>query len=122
MARKKINTRQDAPDFVAREIVAALLFAVGLFSALSLVFYSAETGTDVKGAMGAVGLYISGFLGKAFGVCAFAFPLVMLYTSIIVFRNSMGGNLYRKTASAFLLLISLMAFLGLLYGEDALLG
>ncbi|MCC6711779.1 MAG: DNA translocase FtsK 4TM domain-containing protein [Candidatus Dadabacteria bacterium] len=122
MARKKINTRQDAPDFVAREIVAALLFAIGLFSALSLVFYSAETGTDVRGAMGAVGLYISGFLGKAFGVCAFAFPLVLFYTSIIVFRNSLGGNLYRKTISAFLLLLAVMALLGLLYGEEALLG
>jgi len=122
MARKKINTRQDAPDFLAREIVAALLFAVGLFSALSLVFYSSETGPDVKGAMGAVGLYISGFLGKAFGVCAFAFPLVMFYTSVIVFTNRAGGSLYRKTASAFLLLISVMAFLGLLYGENALLG
>ena len=122
MARKKINTRQDSPDFVAREIVAALLFAVGLFCALSLVFYSSETGPDVKGAMGSVGLYISGFLGKAFGVCAFAFPLVLFYTSIIVFRNSLGANLYRKTISAFLLLLSVMAFLGLLYGEDALLG
>ena len=122
MARKKINTRQEEPDFVAREIVAALLFAIGLFSALSLVFYSSETGPDVKGAMGAVGLYISGFLGKAFGVCAFAFPLVMFYTSIIVFTNSIGAKLYRKTASAFLLLISVMAFLGLLYGEGALLG
>ena len=47
MARKKINTRQEEPDFVAREIVAALLFAIGLFSALSLVFYSSETGPDV---------------------------------------------------------------------------
>ena len=122
MARKKINTRQSEPDFVAREIVAALLFAVGLFCALSLVFYSSETGPDVKGAMGAVGLYISGFLGKAFGICAFAFPLVLFYTSIIVFRNSLGANLYRKTISAFLLLLSVMAFLGLLYGEDALLG
>ncbi|MGH7892602.1 MAG: DNA translocase FtsK 4TM domain-containing protein, partial [Thermodesulfobacteriota bacterium] len=114
--------RQEASDYIVREIIAALLFTVGLFSALSLVFYSGKTGVDVKGAMGSIGVYISGILGMAFGVCAFVVPLVLFYTSVVVFINRAGGNLYRKTASAFLLLVSVMVFLGLLYPNTELLG
>lgn len=122
MARRKSSTRQESSDFIVREIIAALLFTVGLFSALSLVFYSGKTGVDVKGAMGSIGVYISGILGMAFGVCAFVVPLVLFYTSVVVFINRAGGNLYRKTASAFLLLVSVMVFLGLLYPNAELLG
>ncbi|MGH7850734.1 MAG: DNA translocase FtsK 4TM domain-containing protein, partial [Thermodesulfobacteriota bacterium] len=114
--------RQEASDYIVREIIAALLFTVGLFSALSLVFYSGKTGVDVKGAMGSIGVYISGILGMAFGVCAFVVPLVLFYTSVVVFINRAGGNLYRKTASAFLLLVSVMVLLGLLYPNTELLG
>ena len=122
MAKRKSSTRQEASDYIVREIIAALLFTVGLFSALSLVFYSGRTGVDVKGAMGSIGVYISGILGMAFGVCAFVVPLVLFYTSVVVFINRAGGNLYRKTASAFLLLVSVMVFLGLLYPNTELLG
>ncbi len=122
MAKRKSSTRQESSDFIVREIIAALLFTVGLFSALSLVFYSGKTGVDVKGAMGTIGVYISGVLGMAFGVCAFVVPLVLFYTSVVVFINRAGGNLYRKTASAFLLLVSVMVFLGLLYPNAELLG
>jgi S-DNA-T family DNA segregation ATPase FtsK/SpoIIIE len=122
MAKRKSSTRQEASDYIVREILAALLFTVGLFSALSLVFYSGRTGVDVKGAMGSIGVYISGILGMAFGVCAFVAPLVLFYTSVVVFTNRAGGNLYRKTASAFLLLVSVMVLLGLLYPNTELLG
>lgn len=122
MAKRKSSSRQEASDYIVREIIAALLFTVGLFSALSLVFYSGRTGVDVKGAMGSIGVYISGILGMAFGVCAFVVPLVLFYTSVVVFINRAGGNLYRKTASAFLLLVSVMVFLGLLYPNAELLG
>lgn len=122
MAKRKSSIRQEASDYIVREIIAALLFTVGLFSALSLVFYSGKTGVDVKGAMGSIGVYISGILGMAFGVCAFVVPLVLFYTSVVVFINRAGGNLYRKTASAFLLLVSVMVLLGLLYPNTELLG
>ncbi|HSC33909.1 MAG TPA: DNA translocase FtsK 4TM domain-containing protein [Thermodesulfobacteriota bacterium] len=122
MAKRKSSTRQESSDYIVREIIAALLFTVGLFSALSLVFYSGRTGVDVKGAMGSIGVYISGILGMAFGVCAFVVPLVLFYTSVVVFINRAGGNLYRKTASAFLLLVSVMVLLGLLYPNTELLG
>jgi S-DNA-T family DNA segregation ATPase FtsK/SpoIIIE len=122
MAKRKSSTRQESSDYIVREIIAALLFTVGLFSALSLVFYSGKTGVDVKGAMGSIGVYISGILGMAFGVCAFVVPLVLFYTSVVVFINRAGSNLYRKTASAFLLLVSVMVLLGLLYPNTELLG
>lgn len=107
---------------MVREIIAAFLFTAGLFSALSLIFYSEKSGVDVKGAMGSIGVYISGILGMAFGVCAFVVPLVLFYTSVVVFMNNPGEYLYRKTASACLLLISVMVFLGLIYPNIKLLG
>jgi len=122
MAKRKSSSRQESSDYIVREIIAAFLFTAGLFSALSLVFYSGKTGVDVKGAMGSIGVYISGILGMAFGVCAFVVPLVLFYTSVVVFINRPGGSLYRKTASAFLLLVSVMVFLGLLYPDAELLG
>lgn len=122
MAKRKSSSRQESSDFIVREIISAFLFAVGLFSALSLIFYSSESGVDVKGAMGSVGVYISGMLGKAFGIFAFVVPIVMFYTSVVVFMNKAGGNLYRKTSSAFLFLVSGMAFVGLLYTSGGLLG
>lgn len=122
MPKRKTSARQESSDYIVREIIAAFLFTAGLFSALSLVFYSGKTGVDVKGAMGSIGVYISGILGMAFGVCAFVVPLVLFYTSVVVFINRPGGSLYRKTASAFLLLVSVMVFLGLLYPNSELLG
>ncbi|HVY54922.1 MAG TPA: DNA translocase FtsK 4TM domain-containing protein, partial [Thermodesulfobacteriota bacterium] len=122
MAKRKTSSRQEPSDYIVREIIAAFLFTAGLFSALSLVFYSEKTGVDVKGAMGSIGVYISGILGMAFGVCAFAVPLVLFYTSVVIFINRLGSNLYRKTAAAFLLLVSVMVFLGLLYPKKEVLG
>jgi S-DNA-T family DNA segregation ATPase FtsK/SpoIIIE len=122
MAKKRSSSRQESSDYIIREIISAFLFTAGLFSALSLIFYSSETGIDVKGAMGTIGVYISGMLGKAFGIFAFVVPLVLFYTSVLVFINSAGGNLYRKTASAFLFLVSGMTFLGLLYPASDVLG
>ncbi len=122
MAKRKSSSRQESSDFIVREIISAFLFTVGLFSALSLIFYSSESGVDVKGAMGTIGVYISGMLGKAFGVFAFVVPLFMFYTSVVVFMNKSGSNLYRKTSSAFLFLVSGMAFIGLVYTNSGLLG
>ena len=122
MAKRKNRTKKESSSTVLREILAAFLFAVGLFSALSLIFYSSSSGLDVKGAMGTIGVFISGMLGKAFGICALVVPFVLFYTAVIVFMNKAGSGIYRKSLSALIFLISVMTFLALLFGQGSFLG
>lgn len=121
MAKAK-STSKDKSDFIKREIIAALLFTVGLFSSLSLIFYSAKSGFDVKGAMGTTGVFISDILGSAFGIASFVIPVIMFYTAILVFVNRSGANLYRKSIAAFIFLFSTTAILGLIFGSRYLVG
>ncbi len=122
MAKRKNRSTKESPSTIAREILAAFLFAVGLFSALSLIFYSSSSGLDVKGAMGTIGVFISGMLGKAFGICALVVPFVLFYTAIIVFMNKKGSGIYRKSISAVIFLVSVMTFLALIFGQGSFLG
>lgn len=121
MARAK-STAKEKSDFIKREIIAALLFTIGLFSTLSLIFYSTNSGFDVKGAMGTSGVFISDMLGSAFGIASFVVPVVMFYTAILVFVNKPGANLYRKSIAAFIFLFSTTAILGLIFENRNLLG
>ncbi len=121
MAKAKSSPKEKS-DFIKREIVAALLFTIGLFSSLSLIFYSTKSGFDVKGAMGTTGVFISDVLGSAFGIASFVIPVVMFYTAILVFVNRPGSNLYRKSIAAFIFLFSTTAILGLIFGNHYLLG
>jgi DNA segregation ATPase FtsK/SpoIIIE, S-DNA-T family len=121
MAKAK-STSKEKSDFIKREIIAALLFTVGLFSSLSLIFYSTKSGFDVKGAMGTTGVFISDILGSAFGIASFVIPVVMFYTAILVFVNKPGANLYRKSIAAFIFLFSTTAILGLIFGSRYLVG
>ncbi len=121
MAKAK-STSKEKSDFIKREIIAALLFTVGLFSSLSLIFYSTKSGFDVKGAMGTSGVFISDILASAFGIASFVIPVVMFYTAILVFVNKPGANLYRKSIAAFIFLFSATAILGLIFGSRYLLG
>jgi S-DNA-T family DNA segregation ATPase FtsK/SpoIIIE len=121
MARKRSSSKQNSSDNLIRELISALLFSFGLFSALSLIFYSSSSDLDVKGAMGTIGVFISDMLGKAFGVCAFVIPLVMFYSSVVVFLNRAGTGLYRKALASFLFLLATMTLLGLAFtGTDFL--
>jgi len=121
MARKRSSSKQNSSDNLIRELISALLFSFGLFSALSLIFYSSSSDLDVKGAMGTIGVFISDMLGKAFGVCAFVVPLVMFYSSVVVFLNRAGTGLYRKALASFLFLLATMTLLGLAFtGTDFL--
>jgi DNA segregation ATPase FtsK/SpoIIIE, S-DNA-T family len=122
MAKRKNRSTKEPSSTIAREILAAFLFAVGLFSALSLIFYSSSSGLDVKGAMGTIGVFISGMLGKAFGICALVVPIVLFYTAILVFMNRAGSGMYRKSVSALIFLISVMTLLGLVFGGGSFLG
>jgi len=122
MGRKKNRSNELSQDHFIREILAALLFSIGIFSSLSLIFYSSKSGFDVKGAMGTIGVFISGVLGNAFGIIAFIIPIVMFYTAVLVFTNRTGSNLYRKTAAALIFLISAITFLGLIFGANEFLG
>ncbi len=121
MAKAKSSPKEKS-DFIKREIVAALLFTIGLFSSLSLIFYSTKSGFDVKGAMGTTGVFISDVLGSAFGIASFVIPVVMFYTAILVFVNRPGSNLYRKSIAAFIFLFSTTAILGLIFGNHHVLG
>jgi S-DNA-T family DNA segregation ATPase FtsK/SpoIIIE len=121
MARAK-TTAKEKSDFIKREIIAALLFTIGLFSTLSLIFYSTNSGFDVKGAMGTSGVFISDMLGSAFGIASFVVPVVMFYTAILVFVNKPGAKLYRKSIAAFIFLFSTTAILGLIFENLNLLG
>ncbi len=122
MGRKKSRSNEQSQDNIVREILAALLFSIGLFSSLSLIFYSSKSGFDVKGAMGTIGVFISSTLGNAFGVIAFVVPIVMFYTAVLVFANRTGSNLYRRITAGLIFLIVAITFLGLIFGANEFLG
>lgn len=122
MPKRKSDLREEPTDFIAREIAAAVLFAIGVFSSLSLLFYSSKSGLDVKGAMGTIGVFISTRLGNTFGLCSFVIPIVMFYTAVVVFTNRAGIRLYQKAVSAFIFLFSSTAILGLIFRNKEFLG
>lgn len=121
MARRS-NSKKNSSDNLIRELLAAFLFSLGIFSALSLIFYSSGTDQDVQGAMGQIGDFIAQILGQAFGVCAFVVPVVLFYSSIVVFMNKAGSGLYRKAISSFIFLFAIMTFLGLAFVGREFLG
>ena len=121
MARKRSSSKQNSSDNLIRELISAFLFSLGIFSALSLIFYSSGTDQDVQGAMGTIGVFISDMLGKAFGICAFVVPIALFYSSVVVFMNRAGSGIYRKATAAFIFLMAIMTFLGLAFtGTDFL--
>jgi len=122
MAKVKSSAVEKTPDYLTREILAAILFAFGLFSSLSLIFYSTESGLDVKGTMGTTGVFISEILGKAFGISSFIIPIVMFYTAVLVFVNKSSLNLYRKAISAFIFLFATTTIIGMIFKNQSILG
>lgn len=121
MARRKKIVYKESDDTLTNEILAAILFTVGLFSFLSLISYSSKSGLDVKNTMGEIGVFISGLLGNSFGVTSFFIPVVMFYTSYIVYTNKLGLKLYRKAISSFIFLFSVTTLVGLSF-ENGLMG
>jgi len=122
MAKVKGSAVEKTPDYLTREILAATLFAFGLFSSLSLIFYSTESGLDLKGTMGTTGVFISEILGKAFGISSFIIPIVMFYTAVLVFVNKSSLNLYRKAISAFIFLFATTTIIGMIFKNQSILG
>ena len=118
MARRKKVVYADSNDTLTNEILAAVLFTIGLFSFLSLIFYSENSGYDIQNTMGAIGVFISGILANSFGITSFFIPVVMFYTSYVVFTNNLGLKLYRKAFSGFLFLFSLTTLLGLIFKNE----
>ncbi|MGI9534953.1 MAG: DNA translocase FtsK [Thermodesulfobacteriota bacterium] len=120
MAKRKNLTHQDTNDTLANEVFSAILFTIGLFSFLSLIFYSSKSGYDLKNTMGSIGVFISGILGQSFGVTSFFIPVVMFYAAYIVFTNNPGIKLYRRTISCFIFVISLTTLIGLIFSDQFL--
>ena len=108
--------------FILRELFASIFLTLGLFSILSLFLYSSGQGIDLKGSVGTVGLYISNKLGIYFGLSSFMFPVVMIYTSFVVFKNKDLFELLRKSISGAVFLLALTTFIGLAYSSSELLG
>lgn len=119
---KRKSRLEESSDYVPREIIAAVLFTIGVFSSLSLLFYSSKSGLSVRGAMGTIGVFISDILGNTFGLCSFIIPIVMFYTAAIVFTNRAGSRLYQKALSAFIFLFGSTTILGLIFKKRELLG
>lgn len=122
MPRTKNSTANGSRYDLLNEILSAFLFTVGLFSLVSLLFYSSDAGYDLKGTMGATGVYISSILGSTFGIGAFFIPMVMFYLAYVVFTNSVTGNFYLKSVAGITALFSATTFAGLLTGSGHLLG
>ncbi len=121
MSRTKRNSSGDTQYSLLNEIFSAFRFTFGIFSFLSLIFYSSGAGYDLKGTMGAVGVYISGILGNIFGVCSFIIPGVLFYLAYIVFTNRDELNRYSRFVAGIFTLIFTTTLAGLLTGNSPLL-
>ncbi|HEX3035588.1 MAG TPA: DNA translocase FtsK 4TM domain-containing protein [Thermodesulfobacteriota bacterium] len=122
MPKRKARIKVNSSNLIEREIISAVLFTLGIFTSLSLLFYSSDTELGVKGTMGTIGVFISGILGDTFGLCSFIIPIVLFYTAIVVFTNKLGANLYRKAVSALIFVLVSPIILGLIFGNEELLG
>lgn len=122
MSSSKRNSSRDTDSGLLGEIFSAFLFTLGLFALLSLVFYSSGEGYDLKGTMGAVGVYISGILGNLFGICSFIIPAGLFYLSYIVFTNRTEVKRYSALAAGVLTVLFSTTLTGLVTGNSELLG
>lgn len=122
MGMKKSNKESMLDEDVLKEVLATLLFTLGLFSTLSLIFFSADLGFDLKGTMGNVGLFISQILGYSFGVCSFIFPVLMFYLAYVTYKDELDATIYGKLIAGLVFLISTTSLLGLIFNESSMMG
>lgn len=104
------------------EVLAVFFFAMGLFTFVSLVFFSSALDVNTKGAVGSAGLFVSQSLGSSFGILSFVFPLLMFHASYVIFRKQSETKIYWKLASTVALLLSSTTILGLAFGENSFFG
>ncbi len=120
MAKNKKPIHKDGRSTLVSEILSAILFTTGLFSYLSLIFYSSESVYDLKNTMGAVGVFISGTLGHSFGVVSFLIPFAMFCSAYVVFTNKLQVIQLVKALFAIIFVLSLTTFVGLTFQGDLL--
>jgi S-DNA-T family DNA segregation ATPase FtsK/SpoIIIE len=103
------------------EILALILFAVGLLVFLSLVSYSATdpcfsiSGTSgaIKNSVGVIGAYLSDALLRLFGLSAYFLPAFLFaYAAFLMIRRQAAHPLLKKIGGV-VLFVSASAFLGL---------
>ena len=115
-------TKTNENHGIAVEALAVFFFALGLFTFVSLAFFSSILDVDTRGTMGNAGFFVSESLGRSFGVLSFVFPLLMFYASYVIFRKQTAGRIYWKLFSAVLFLLSTTTLLGLAYAENPAFG
>lgn len=115
-------TKTNETHGIAVEALAVFFFALGLFTLVSLAFFSSIVDVDTRGAMGNAGFFVSQSLGSSFGVLSFVFPLLMFYASYVIFTKQAAGRIYWKLFSAVLFLLSSTTLLGLAYAENPVFG
>ena len=103
------------------EILALILFAVGLLVFLCLVSYSAtdpcfsSSGTSgvIKNSVGIIGAYLSDALLRLFGLSAYLLPAFLFtYAAFLMIRKAAAHPLLKKIGGV-ALFVSASAFLGL---------
>lgn len=120
MAKNKNFIHKDGKSTLVSEILSAILFTIGLFSFLSLIFYSSESVHDLKNTMGVVGVFISGMLGHSFGVVSLLIPFAMFYSAYVVFTNKFRVIQLVETLFAIVFVLSLTTFVGLTFQRSLL--
>ena len=114
------------------EVVALILFAVGLLILLGLLSYSAtdpcfsvsSAGDEIKNTIGIIGSYLSDALLKLFGITAYLFPIFLIAYAALLVLSPEAAHPNLKKAGGAVLFISLTAFFGLqgetirLFNED----
>ena len=106
------------------EILALILFAVGLLVVLSLVSYSATdpcfsssgTGSSVKNSVGIIGAYLSDVLLHLFGLSAYLLPAFLFTYATYLMRRKEAIHPHLKKIGGLVLFVSASAFMGL-HGE-----
>lgn len=116
----------------ANEIIAIILFALGLIVLLSLVSYSASdpcfsvsgTGAMVKNYIGIMGAYLADALLRLFGASAYLISFFMFLYAVFLMLERDALHPHLKETGGVLLFVSSSAFFGLgsetisLFGED----
>lgn len=107
------------------EVIALLLFAVGLIILLSLVSYDASdpgfsvsaSSPQIENYIGVVGAYLADALLQVFGVSSYYIPAFLITYAVFLFLGREAAHPHLKKIGAVILFLSTSVFFGL-WGES----